>query len=371
MAKLWNVLFVSSTIFLLACSDRSNAPALSGIIWGGEGNRLTITPATGNLFIDTLLIDNHGRFVWTPDTVESGFFILQKNPENQILLVLQHGKPIVIDAQYFSFPKGSRAEGFVLHENFLALKEVSKQWHNDLDNASALTTDSMWKPGVEEIKALRHELDSITESYRQKVLSLSQHPLVRMVGLMQTSGNRPLFDMWTYRDLYFEVDSTLGIYSDLREVRTFRKEVAKLYEMQMKHGLLKAGDSFPDLILSINKNDTVRTADLKESPVFIGLFDASDSEQAALQTRCAELLRQYRWRGMKAVYLNFDSTEVFRDVPQYYYMNLEGGLAPDLKEELGIVNMPACFVLTQSGIIAARNVWDDRLQQVIGQLVEK
>lgn len=371
MAKLWNVLFISSILFLTACSDRSNAPALSGIIWGGEGNRLTIAPATGNPFIDTLLIDNHGRFVWTPDTVEAGFYILQKNPENQILLVLQHGKPIVIDAQYFSFPKGSRVEGFELHEDFLELKEVSKQWHNDLAIISALTSDSTWKPGVDVIKSLKHKQDSLTDSYRQKVLTLSQHPLVRMVGLMQTSGNRPLFDMWTYKDLYFEVDSALVNYSELREVRTYRQGVAKLYALQNKFEKLKAGDSFPNLVLAINRNDTLTTSDLKESPVFIGLFDAGDSEQAAVQARCAELLRQYRWRGLKAVYLNFDSTEVVRDIPQFYYANLEGGLSPELKEELGIVNMPACFVLTQTGIIAARNVWDDRLQQVIGQLVEK
>lgn len=363
--------FLLFVTLLVSCGEKERQAPLSGVMWGGEGNRIIIMPASGEAFRDTLLIDNHGMFAWTPDTLIPGFYILEKSPNNHLVLVMEDNRPVSIDAQYISFPKNCKVTGSDNYLDFYQIETLSKKWQKAMQTSTSTTIDSVWKPTAQAVEKLKQTLDSITQIYREEIVQISDEPLVRMFGLLQTAGNKRLFDPWAHKELYFAADSMLEPFSHLREVKMFRREAEVLYNKHLLFNKLQPGTQFPEIILSVMGQDTLSTSDFLGSPLYIELYEPGKEDQAAIHQKAIEKVNSFQWRGMKAAFLLLDSITLPESKRGFNSMNLSDGLSPEIMEQLGVVSLPANFILSDSGIIAGKNLWDKKLQELMELLVKK
>lgn len=358
-------------LLLVGCQPPKEQPALSGVLWGGEGNRLLIRAATNyEQVLDTLLVDHQGEFVWTPDTVIPGFYFLEKNSDNRLVLIFNND-PIYVDAQYINFPSDAKVTGADHSQDFFKVENISKNWQQALAKATSSVSDSAWIPSPSAVANLKIKLDSITKIYREDILNVAEPPLVRMYALLQTTGQRQLFDPWKHRQLFYDTDDQLASFHFLKEVRQFSDKVALLRETEQMGSKLQPGDVFPDMVLARDHVDTLTTEDLRHAKVYIGVYDPSQKNAQALFNESLLELGRYQWRGLKAAILLTDSAVINKVNPRFHYHNYASGLSTNLKEELGIVSLPANFLLNEEGVIVAKNVWGDKLQQVLEQLHQK
>lgn len=369
MSRLFITLLV--TALLAACQPPKEQPALSGVLWGGEGNRMLIRTATEyERVIDTILVDHQGEFTWNPDTVVPGIYFLEKNPDNRLVLVFTN-KPVQVDAQYINFPANAKVSGSDHSQDFFKVENISKNWQQALQKTSAATSDSGWLPSPAAVATIKMKLDSITQIYREDILNVAEAPLVRMYALLQTAGDRQLFDPWKHRQLFYDTDSLVTSYQFLPEVRQFSEKVAKLRETEELGMKLQPGDTFPAMVLAYDQSDTISAKDLRQSIVYIGIYHTDQPTGQDLYQESLLQLGRYQWRGLKAAILTTDSANINKVNPRFYYHNYASGLSLTLKEDLGIVALPANFLLNEEGVIVAKNVWGDKLQQVLEQLHQK
>ena len=365
-------LFVILAMMLLAaCQPPKEQPALSGVLWGGEGNRMLIRSATAyGEVADTLLVDHQGKFVWNPDTVVPGFYLLEKNADNRLVLVFNN-KPVHVDAQYINFPSNAKVTGSEHSQEFFKVENISKNWQQALQKASAATSDSGWIPSRAAVATIKMKLDSITSLYRTDLLNVAEAPLVRMYALLQTAGHRQMFDPWQHRQLFYTTDSLVAPYHSMNEVQQFSMVVSRLKATEQLALKFQPGDPFPEMVLAYEQGDTITTENLRQSMVFIGIYNPMQPNGQDLYQESLSQLGRYQWRDLKAAILITDSATVAKVNPRFYYHNYASGLSLNLKEELGIVNLPANFLLNEEGIIVAKNVWGDKLQHVLEQLHQK
>ena len=354
--------FLLILMFCVACNSRNQKPVLSGMLWGGEGNMLLIKPVLdGKNLYDTLFIDNMGEFAWNPDSVQPGLYRLENIFQEGITFFIDAENPQFVDGLYSEFPENLKLPDSNLPEIFYAIENNTKKWNYEIDLIIAKIDSLKDNITSSQMKLFENEYDSIRKAYCEQTLAISDEPIARMFALLQTVGNNPMFDMWEYRNLFFETDATLKSLSHLEEVRIFSKNVARLRNMQLKYDNIEIGGHFPTLIFL---NDTLNIAKYKGNPVYIEIRLAETSY-------INPEIQQYKRQGIEVVIILLDSSEkgIEEALPRIYaghncILDSRGENSPVI-DKLGIMQYPSNFLLNENGIVAAKNIWGERLEKVV------
>ena len=334
------ILFIITILIgLSSCTSTVEQPILSGILWGGEGNMLIIRSVSDSEnYPDTILIDNKGEFVWNPEFLKKGLYYLENMNGNKIILILDPEKPLFIDGQFATFPNKLITQGTNLPELFLKVETEAHLISHEEGQKFPLSER------IEEGQnpPLMGELEG-AYSYREKLLSISDEPLVKMVVLMQYAGNQPLFDVWNDRALFFEVESQLKHQTELNEVRIFSEKVAKLREMEIHYNKIQIGDKFPSLIF---KDDTISTENFSGKSVYVEIRKPDTSYNTFD-------LSSYKKSDLETFILILDENEEEKTI-----VNL-----------LGIMQFPSNFLLNTEGVVVAKNIWSKELKEALNLLL--
>ena len=338
-------LIFTTLIILNSCAPTNDQPVLSGILWGGEGNRLIIrSVSASNEIPDTILIDNKSEFVWNPENVVPGMYYLENDIGKKILLILNSNKPQIVDGQYVTFPHHLKTYGTDLPQLFLKVETLCEEWNFEIENAVANANESRKNVALYNIKDIDNKLDSIKMEYRKKALLISDDPLVKMVVLLQYVGNIPLFDTWKDRNLFFEIETELNPYKEINEVKIFSEKISKLHEMEKFYNKISVGDKFPLLIFD---NDTISTEKYTGKIVYIEIRKSNTSHETID-------LSSFKNSKLETFILTLEEKEEEEQIIN----------------SLGIMQFPSNFLLNTEGLIAAKNIWDNELKGAIGELIK-
>jgi len=345
--KLFILLIFTSLVGLSSCTFTVEQPVLSGILWGGEGNRLILRSVSdSDNPPDTILIDNKSEFVWNPEVFERGLYYLENMNDRKIILILDPDKPQFIDGQYATFPNQLITVGTNLPELFLKVEMLCEAWNEEIISIVKAPPSTQEEGQNNPIREKSEgTLDSLKSIYREKALSISDDPLVKMVVLMQFAGNNPLFDTWNDRALFLEVESELQPNIELNEVRIFSEKVAKLREMELHYNKVRVGDIFPLLVF---RDDTISSEKYAGKPVYIEIRKSDTSYKSPD-------FSQYGNTDLKTFILVLDEKE--EEVKTINH--------------LGIMQFPSNFLLNTEGIVAGKNIWGKELKEAIELLLIK
>ncbi|MCL2074750.1 MAG: hypothetical protein FWH18_12580 [Marinilabiliaceae bacterium] len=326
------IIYVCALLLLISCNHQIETYILSGILWGGEGNRLIIKSVSNDNYCDTILIDNMGEFVWNPDTLTSGFYYLEKIDGSKLILYLEVGKSQIIDGLYTTFPENIKTPNTDLPLQFLEIENINKKWFDEINDLyNDYQKDDL-------ISDLNQKFDSIKTIYRKQIMEFSEVPLVRMFALMQSAGNNSMFDSWSDRELFFELQPKLKNYFHIKEVRIFLEKTEELHQLEQYYNRTSIGKTIPTLFF---EDDTIFATKHLGKPVYLELRNA-DSEKPQTDFSIFQKM------GLEIYVIYIDKTE-----------------EKSLSDRLGIIQFPTNFLLNKEGIISAKNIWGEKLYEAI------
>ena len=347
-------------LFLLTgCGSRTETPPLSGILWGGEGNRVILQSVSDSLLVnDTLLINHVGEFQWRPDTVIPGLYKLSKYSGQGVILVLDGVEPVVLDGQYFNFPELLSVNGPVSSNGFLHIDRLAVSWRQTLESEIAATVDSNWEPNSDGVALLHHKLDSIDRNYHALIFPPNGHPLAQMYALLQTAGNRHLYHLIADSALFVSVAHAIQPYAYLTEVKHFLHKTARLKKVLYNRQELIPGALFPDIAI----NDSLNFSKLRGRTTYLEISDGKRMKSFVHEN----------YDSLISVRIVYDTISAL--APEGWTYNCLKFNEHDqarIADDLGLIQLPSNFVIDTSGVIIARDVWNSQLEAVLEQLVKK
>jgi hypothetical protein len=356
--------FLQAFLFLFlftACGSRTETPPLSGVLWGGEGNRIVLQSVSDSLSVnDTLLINHVGEFQWCPDTVIPGFYKLSKYSGQSVIVVLDGFEPVVLDGQYFNFPELLSVDGPVASNGFLHIDKLAVSWRQALQSEIAATVDSNWVPNGERVSFLHHKLDSIDTNYHALMFPQNGHPLAQMYALLQAAGNRHLYHLIADSALFVSVTHAVQPYSYLSEVKHFLRQTENLKKVLYNRQHLIPGAMFPHLVI----NDSLDFSKLRGSVAYLEISDAKGLKAIPFIPS--------RYDSLVSVRIVFDTISTLTpDGWDYSCLKFKQYDREKITDDLGLIQLPSNFVIDTSGFIIARDVWGSQLETVLKQLVKK
>ncbi|HLW07921.1 MAG TPA: hypothetical protein VKY45_10180 [Marinilabiliaceae bacterium] len=360
---------ILSFLFLItSCSDQQPKPPLSGLLWGGEGNRLIIQSISNPTeVLDTLLISHLGEFSWQPNSFTSGFYRLSKTDGDGTILVLENEHPLYIDGQYFTFPNQTKITGGVSSTGFIRVDKFSEQWRKQLNETTSSIIPPNWEPKKEEIEKLHTYLDSIDAVYKTLIFQKEDHPLERMYALIQTSGKRHLFNIIKDSTLFLSTAKALTPYRKFPNVKTFLSKTDKLNKFVQQKELLRPGKKFPFHIIA----DTTILAQIEGVPVYLELYKPSDPINKSQWSLNENEVLHYSNSKIKICKIALDSIPDSKQLKAIIYYNPSKEEKTKLIENIPIHQLPTNFIIDKDGVIVASDIWNQQRREVLDRLLKK
>jgi hypothetical protein len=371
------LLSVALVLSVMACGTKSEQPLLSGVLWGGEGNRMVIKSALDpGALTDTIIVNHQGEFYWNPDTIVPGFYRFEKTNGDGLMLILFSNKPVFIDAQHIIFPRNAKVEGSEFTKGFIDIDINTRAWNDDVDKLIQSTQVPDWIPTPKALKLITEQMDSIRNWYKLQAIQIAVDPMVSMYALIQEAGNHQLFHQWNDLDIFFKTDSMLRN-QEIKEVSIFKNQVSRLRRIHNSYLNLLPGTQMPEIPIQ-NSSGKPGTVHLPEDKiVYLEIRCAKgDSDKALIEADSKKVsqlkhdnLEYHRiWINCAGVSFNGFSQESQSDFIDHFDFS---DSFPDLNEVLGLKQLPANFVLVRDGSIVAKNIWDSELDKVLKTLIIK
>lgn len=326
---------------------------------------------------DTVLINHLGEFEWNRDSIIPGFYRLEKSPDEGLTFFLIKGSAVFVDAQYINYPEGAKVQGSDITHNILEIEKNSRNWLTEIERLSKRTKESKWVATEANKQKLNSDFDSIRFIYRNEALNLSANPLVRFLALQQQAGNNLLFDPWSDRNFFFEADSGLKPYKRYAEIKRFSLKVDSLRQWQLLDEKMKPGSQFPSVSFTNSLGDSVSLTRFRGTPVYVEVWNPAMDINSKIHASVVSVLSKYRRQELEVYLIALDTVvntwkEKIR-LQNLYFQNvidLRGSSSP-LLNNLGIIQLPANFIIDADGIVLAKNVWGNQLEQGIELLLKK
>ncbi|NLA25528.1 MAG: hypothetical protein GX879_11240 [Bacteroidales bacterium] len=355
------------TFLIVSCSKEKESVKLSGLLWGGQGNRITIELISDTTSLkDTLLINHKGELYWHPDTFIRGIYKLSKNENEDFIMFMDNNIDYNIDGQYYSF-----SEQIVINEDelissgFKRINHFSKEWQK-LNKIVASSIEKQ-KNSItkKEIDSLHIYVDSLDAVYRAIIYDKNDHPLEQMFSLLQHIDDKYLFDIVVDSTLFFNVAKGLKHYKEIWTVKKYYQKIDSLrYFVELKNRTALRKKYNIDFI-----KDTLLKKDIENQIVYFEFYEPNNHQNEHLQK-----IRQFGKYYQKDIKFAFISL-VELDKANYYNKNfcfyypaiqeIEG-----LNDVMLLIKKPTNLILNNTGEIVAKDVWGEELNNVLDELLK-
>jgi len=366
---MFRIVKILSFFFLVSsCADHQPKAPLSGLLWGGEGNRLILQSINNSAnILDTLLINHLGEFSWQPDTFTSGLYKLSKTDGEGTLLVLENESPIYIDGQYFTFPNQSKIIGGISSAGFIRVDKFSEQWRKQLNETTSSIIQKNWQPKEEDVKKLHTYLDSVDVVYKALMFQKEDHPLEKMYALIQTSGKRHLFNIIKDSTLFISTAKELAPYRSFPTVQIFLRRTDKLHKFVQQRKQIRPGKEFPFYLIT----DTSTLGHLKGAPVYLELYNPSDPINKSQRNTYDTELIQYTNSQIKICKISLDTIPDTRQMKAIINYHPSEDERIKILEHIPIHQLPTNYIIDENGIIVATDIWNKQRSEVLDGLLKK
>lgn len=365
MRKYYFIVLLAFLMF--SCSNDKENVKLSGILWGGQGNRITIELMSDSTVVkDTLLINYRSEFFWNPDTFIRGIYKLSKNEEEEFILFMDNNVDYTIDGQYYSF-----SEQIVVNEDefissgFKRINYFSKEWQKLNDIVASSIDKQKNNITKKEIDSLHIYVDSIDAVYRAILYDKNDHPLEQMYSLLQHIEGKYIFDIVDDSTLFLSVAKGLRPYKKIWTVEKFYQKIDSLkYFVDLKNKTSLRKKYNTDFL-----KDRILKNDIKNQIVYFEFYMPSNQPNEYSQKIWQ--LGKYYQKDIKFVFIaltNLEKKNYYNK--NYYFYCPDNQELQDVEEAVFLVEKPMNFILNNSGEIVAKNIWGVELHNVIDELLK-
>jgi hypothetical protein len=282
-------------LFIYSCSGNRNNFEISVDLSGSEGGYLYLAKLTlnGSVVVDSVLPRKSERYVFKGHTDMPDFYVIYKQPQHYINLIINPGDNFRVITENTSFDEHYQVEGS--KDNRLIQKMVTEQIRT-LEKITELTEayeSSLNKPSFEQIKpGIDSSYEAVIDAHRKFSISLiDENPgsLVSLMALYQQLGPKTaVFDYKKDFHYFAKVDSNLSaLYPQLEAVIDLNRKITNLRDIQR----LEIGAMAPDLTLPDIQGKPASLSALRGKNVLL-VFWASWSDQSLTELRKISAMQQ-------------------------------------------------------------------------------
>jgi thiol-disulfide isomerase/thioredoxin len=323
--------------------------------------------------IDSTVIDAQGNFQFSGKIEEPNFYMIEKDQQNYITLVLNPGEKVTVTGDADNLLKDYDVKG---SKDSRLLMEYSGELMKSIEKLSALSKiyqDSISSPNLQQIiQDLRAQSNEITKKMRTYTISfIEENPgsLASLMALYQQLAPRQyILNPETDLKYYQLVDSTLfTLYPDSDPVKTLHTHVASMIESkkiaEMRNNAVRTGSVPPEIALPSPKGDTIRLSSTKGKVVLLDFWASWCSPCRMENPNLVANYKKYHDQGFEIFQVSLDKTrenwlQGIKDDKLGNWIHVS-----DLKfwqssvvPLYGIQGIPANFLLGRDGKVITNNL---------------
>jgi len=316
MRKIFYLLIIA--LGITSCSSNKNSFELSGKIENSAGEMLVLKEMRTNSLeaVDSVKIGESGDFLLKSEIATPNFYILEKDPNNYITLILSQGENVKISADGSSMMtdyeiKGSK-DSELLKDYTSKLLSVIE----DLGNLSQIYRDSVQSPNIQTImQDLDKQSEELGNDMRDFTISfIDDNPesLASLMALYQQLAPRQyILDPLTDIEYYEKVDESLNsLYPESEPVITLHSHVTDLKERkkaeEMRGGGINLGDVPPEISLPTPDGETLSLSSTRGKVVLLDFWAAWCSPCRQENPNLVSNYNKYKDKGFDIFQVSLD-----------------------------------------------------------------
>lgn len=328
-----------------------------------------LLPASQPL-IDSVNTDASGSFSLSFPVKKAGFYLLKRNPENEITLVVSPGEHIVLSGNGNSIRNTYTVEESKDSKLYWEYNKFTTSNLNKVDSLSRIFAESQSNPDFIQIKK---QLDStylgIFNDQKEKVVSfVNYHPhsLASLLVISNNFGPNPLLSEQTNPELFLKLDSALFTsYPENSLVNTFHLRMlgfkAEMADARAHDKLLKPGMPAPEISLSNASGKEIKLSSTLGKLTLVYFWSSWNAMCRQGNINLTSIYSHYHDKGFEIYSVSIDSDadlwkkSYMLDKAYWIQVNDPKGLESDYCKTYAVKAIPMMVLVGKNGEIIARD----------------
>lgn len=375
-----------ATISLLAVSCNTDKATIKATITGVKEGELVLKMLQINnqIVVDTIKTDSEGSFVYKTGKLSSSpdFYYLYYKGRKIASLVLSKGEEVYLTAD--TLGQNQLVEG---SQESILLNNLEKDINASVakfDSLSALRNAALEAGDSKLADSLSYMLGSLYVKSKQAAIKhLYSNPgsITNIILLYQKfPGDLPLFgdmrDVLLFQRVY---DSLRVVYPESPYLNSLQDVISAMDRSDaLTSKLLDASEvGFPDISMPDTDSKVRILSELSGKVIILLFWSAGDANQKMFNRELLALYDKYSSSGLEIyqVSVDTDKTAWARAVAEQGlpWINVCDGLGGASQAVLtyNVREVPSLFVIDRSGTIAARDIFNSKLESVVSSLIRK
>jgi thiol-disulfide isomerase/thioredoxin len=328
-----------------------------------------VLPASQPL-IDSVSTDASGNFSISFPVKKAGFYLLKRNAENEITLIIAPGEDITLTGNGNSLRNTYTVEGSKDSKLYSEYNQFTAINLTKVDSLSRIFVESQANPGFIHIKK---QLDSIylgifNNQKDKVVLFVNNHPnsLTSLLVISSNFGPNPLLSEQSHPELFLKLDSALfRAYPENSLVNTFHLRMldfkAEMADAKEHDKILKPGMPAPEISLPNAAGKEIRLSSTHGKLSLVYFWSSWNALCRQTNMNLASIYTTYHELGFEIYAVSIDSDadlwkkSYMLDKAYWIQVNDPKGLESGYCKTYAVKAIPMLILVGKDGNIIARD----------------
>jgi peroxiredoxin len=388
MNRLLSISFIS-LLFLMACDQKgpqSNEVIISGHIQQAADQTLYIEElTTDNLIsVDSVKLNEKGRFVFRFQIQEPGFYILKFSRANFITLLLEPGENLELEAADSNLSSSVQIEGSKGSMLLMALNKKLRSNYDKVDSLAAVFRANQHKPDFVETKS---QLDLAytlifedQKKYIKQFIDDNPNSLASIIALYQYFGNQVILKENEDFEYFEKLSHSLAqLYPENKHVLDLRQRVSEYKRAEAQKDLarerLMNGNEAPEIILPDVNGELLALSSLRGKVVLIDFWAAWCPPCRQENPQLVKVYNKFKHKGFEIYGVSLDRNredwlKAIREdkLPWLQVSDLKFWNSP-VVSLYNVEGIPFTVLLDKQGRIIAKGLRHRELEQKLREIL--
>jgi len=373
----------------MACDQKgpqSNEVIISGHIQQAADQTLYIEElTTDNLIsVDSVKLNEKGRFVFRFQIQEPGFYILKFSRANFITLLLEPGENLELEAADSNLSSSVQIEGSKGSMLLMALNKKLRSNYDKVDSLAAVFRANQHKPDFVETKS---QLDLAytlifedQKKYIKQFIDDNPNSLASIIALYQYFGNQVILKENEDFEYFEKLSHSLAqLYPENKHVLDLRQRVSEYKRAEAQKDLarerLMNGNEAPEIILPDVNGELLALSSLRGKVVLIDFWAAWCPPCRQENPQLVKVYNKFKHKGFEIYGVSLDRNredwlKAIREdkLPWLQVSDLKFWNSP-VVSLYNVEGIPFTVLLDKQGRIIAKGLRHRELEQKLREIL--